>query len=353
MRSWRRTAYRAVRPLLFSTDPEAIHQLTLSSLALAGRSSVGRALCRLATGVGPSGDAPVELMGLHFRNRVGVGAGFDKDGVALRGWAALGLGFAEVGTVTPQAQPGNARPRLFRLARDEALVNRMGFNNAGADALARRIAAARGHLPEGFVVGVNVGRNRDTPAERSIDDYVAAAAAVAAVAGYLVVNVSSPNTPGLRELERPERIGALLEAVERAAEGRPMLAKLSPDLDPADRDLVLDRLLDSPARGVILSNTTTQRPAVRSAPAREPGGLSGRPLLPRTLAAVAQARARVGDRLVIVASGGIGSGNEARAALGAGADLVQLWTGLVYAGTALIGESVHATGERPEDGPGR
>ena len=340
MRSWRRTAYRAVRPLLFAADAERIHHLTLSALALAGRGRVGRSLTSFAAGATAAED--VELMGLRFRNRVGVAAGFDKDGLAIQGWAALGLGHVELGTVTPLPQPGNPRPRLFRLSADEALVNRMGFNNAGADALARRVTAARRDLPEGFVVGVNIGRNRDTPDERAIDDYVVAARAVAPVADYLAINVSSPNTPGLRDLQTPERIRDLLDAVAAVANGRPLVVKLSPDLDHGELDALLTAIAASPAHGLVLSNTTVRRDGLRSPTASESGGLSGRPLLPHMLACVPRAQ-RLAGRLTIIASGGIGSGKDVRAALDAGADLVQVWTGLVYAGPGLIGESVRAS----------
>src|SRR5262245_33078136 len=226
MSAWRRTAYRATRPLLFAFDAEAIHHTTLELLAFAGRRMP--ALCRFASGVGAADAAggPLERMGLRFRNRVGLGAGFDKDGVAIEGWAALGFGFVELGTVTPRPQEGNPRPRLTRLARDGALINRMGFNNAGATALAERVRAARPRLPEGFVIGINIGRNRDG----DVDDYPAAARAVADVADYLAINVSSPNTPGLRDLEDPRRIADLLATVREAAPGRPLVVKLSPDL---------------------------------------------------------------------------------------------------------------------------
>lgn len=343
MRTWRRTAYRAIRPILFAADAERVHHLTLDALAFAGRSAPGRALCRLASGV-PAAQAPIDLLGLRFRNRVGVAAGFDKDGIAVGGWAALGLGHAELGTVTPRAQRGNPRPRLFRLSADEALVNRMGFNNAGADALARRVAAARPSLPEGFVVGVNIGRCRDTPDDRAVGDYVDAARAVAAVADYLAINISSPNTPGLRDLGRPDRVMPLVAAVAAVAGSTPLLVKLSPDID----ELVLDELLDavcaSAAAGVILSNTSVRRTGLRTA-APADGGLSGRPLLRGMLASVIRARDRVGRGPVIVASGGIGSPQDAADAIRFGADLVQVWTGMVYSGPALIGESVHALRE--------
>jgi dihydroorotate dehydrogenase len=331
--SWRTTAYRAVRPLLFAADPERIHNLTLSLLG----SPMGRILAPLAAGARAADADPVELMGLRFRNRIGLAAGFDKDGVAIRGWAALGFGLVELGTVTPRPQEGNPRPRLFRLAADRALVNRMGFNNDGADALAARIADARPHLPPGFVIGVNIGRNRDGDAE----DYPAAARAVAGVADYLAINVSSPNTPGLRDLEDPARLRELLALVRDAAPDRPIVVKLSPDLTHNRRaDIV--RALPEAADGVVLSNTTTTRVGRRSASAVEPGGLSGAPLRSGMLAAVSEARRIAGSDLAIIASGGIGSGADASAAVAAGADLVQLWTGMIYAGPGLIGESVAA-----------
>jgi dihydroorotate dehydrogenase len=343
---WRVDVYRAVRPLLFAVDPEAIHRLTLRALATASDGSAGRALCAFASGVGEADTSPatpIEVMGLRFRNRIGLGAGFDKDGVAIRGWAALGFGHVELGTVTPRPQPGNPKPRLFRLTDDEALVNRMGFNNAGADALAARIHDARPELPAGFVIGVNIGRNRDTPDEDAIADYVAAARAVADVADYLAVNVSSPNTPGLRDLEDPMRLADLLVAVRAAAPRAPTLIKLSPDLESGEFESLLRMLADSPAAGVILSNTTTRRDSLASPRASERGGLSGRPLRQWMDAAVGRARALVGSQLAIIASGGIGADvpGTRRAA-----DLAQLWTGLVYDGPGLIGEAVRAPGMR-------
>jgi dihydroorotate dehydrogenase len=332
MATWRTRAYRAIRPVLFATDAEAIHHLTLRLLA----SPLGRRLAPFAGGAGDPAAAPVSCLGLTFRNRVGLAAGFDKDGLAIRGWAALGLGFVELGTVTPRPQVGNPRPRLFRLRADEALINRMGFNNAGAVALAARIAEARPHLPAGFVVGVNIGRNRDG----DVGDYPAAARAVAAAADYLAINVSSPNTPGLRELQHPDRLREIVAAVADAAPGLPLLVKLSPDLSDAERAALLEGLDEAPLGGLIVSNSTVTRSGLRSRRiAQEEGGLSGRPLLPMTLRALSQVRRRP---RTVVASGGIGSADDARAAIEAGADLVQLWTGLVYAGPGLIGEAVGA-----------
>ena len=334
--SWRVTAYRAARPAFFLADPEFVHDVTLRLLRLAGHAAPW--LCRLASGVADPAGTPVELMGLRFRNRVGLGAGFDKDGVAIEGWAALGFGFVELGTVTPRRQGGNPRPRLFRLSPDEALINRMGFNNAGAEALAERIAEARPRLPSGFVIGVNVGRNRDAnPA-----DYPWVAQRVASVADYLAVNVSSPNTPGLRQLQDPAVLRSIVESVAVAAPGRPIVVKLSPDLSDAERDAILAALEGGPQAGAILSNTTVTRPGIRSRRlAQEEGGLSGRPLLERMVATVERTRTNG----VVIASGGIGSGDDVRRVLDAGADLVQLWTGMIYSGPGLIGTAVDASAQ--------
>ncbi|HEX2193939.1 MAG TPA: quinone-dependent dihydroorotate dehydrogenase [Candidatus Limnocylindria bacterium] len=346
MSGWRSLAYGAARPLLFRLDSERIHRLTLHALRAAGDRALGRALLRVAAGA-PTGQSPwVELAGLEFRNRVGLGAGFDKDAMALRAWAGLGLGFVEVGTVTPGPQPGNRRPRLFRLPRDGGLVNRMGFNNAGAVALARRVMLARRHLPRRFVVGVNIGRGRHTPLERAADDYLGCARLVRPVADYLAINVSSPNTPGLRELQDRERLVALVRALAEAGaaagQPRPLLVKLSPDLSGSDVAALATSAVQAGAAGVILANSTTRRDGLVSPEARESGGLSGAPLLPTTLAAVRRAREALGREAVIVASGGIGSAEAVAAAYDAGADLVQLWTGLVYAGPGLIGDAVRA-----------
>jgi dihydroorotate dehydrogenase len=336
---WRVAAYRALRPLLFAFDSEAIHAATVSTLSVVATGSLGRALCAFASGVSETeaSRTPVEVMGLRFRNRIGLAAGFDKDGVAIRGWAALGFGFVELGTVTPRAQQGNPRPRLVRLVDDAALVNRMGFNNAGADALAGRIADARPDLPDGFVIGVNIGRNRDTPDARAVDDYVNAARTVSDVADYLAINVSSPNTPGLRDLQSPDVLRGLLADVAEAAPRLPLLVKLSPDLGAEARADLMSSLARSPASGAILSNTTVARPGLRSSRASEAGGLSGRPLMAATAEAVAAA---AGSGLTLVASGGVSTGDDVRRLRHVGADLVQLWTGMIYAGPGLIGEAI-------------
>jgi dihydroorotate dehydrogenase len=340
--------YRVARPLLFRFDPERIHRLTMRGLQGAGEDPVGRSILAFA-GAAPRSRSRVSVAGLTLRNRIGLAAGFDKNGVALRGWAALGFGFAEVGTVTPLPQPGNVRPRLFRLEPDGGLINRMGFNNAGAAELARHVMLARRHLPPGFAVGVNIGRGKETPSEHAVDDYTASFRLVAPVADYVVVNVSSPNTPGLRDLQVPATLGALLaglgEAGRRLALTRPIFVKLAPDLDEPTVAVLASVSIEHGAAGLILANTTVSRLGLETPPplCDEEGGLSGRALLPRTLGLVAAVRRQVGSRLAIVASGGIESGADAEAALAAGADLVQLWTGLVYRGPGLIGEAIRAT----------
>jgi dihydroorotate dehydrogenase len=340
---WRALAYRAARPLLFRFEPERIHRLTLSGLRAAGTNPIGRGVTALASGTGHDPASSASLLGLTFRNRVGVGAGFDKDAVALRGWEALGLGFIEVGTVTPLPQPGNPRPRLFRLPADEALINRMGFNNAGAAALARNVMLARRHLPAGFVIGANIGRGAATPPEEATCDYLEAFRLVAPVADYVAINVSSPNTPGLRDLQQPETLRELLatlrDAGEREDAARPLFVKLAPDLE-ADAFAPLVATVAENAAGLILSNTTVARDGLQSPQRDEAGGLSGSPLRERMLDAVGRARALMPRPGVIVATGGIGSAADVADAYAAGADLVQLWTGLVYRGPGLIGEAV-------------
>jgi dihydroorotate dehydrogenase len=340
--------YRAARPILFRLDAERVHAVALRALARAGGQWTGRSLLRIA-GAAPRVDGTVSIAGIAARNRVGIGAGFDKDGVALPAWAALGLGFAEVGTVTPLAQPGNPRPRLFRLGTDEALINRMGFNNEGAAALADNVVRARPGLPAGFVVGINIGRGRGTSEDHALDDYAAAFAIVAPVADYVAINISSPNTPGLRAMQSVATLSALLAMLigvrETLGLSVPILVKLAPDLDDTVVLELGEAALAGGAVGLILGNTTTTRRGLAASPQLrdEVGGLSGRPLLPRMLELIGLTRARLGSGAVLVASGGIGSGRDAAEAIGAGADLVQLWTGLVYRGPALVGEAIRAT----------
>jgi dihydroorotate dehydrogenase len=344
-------AYRLARPLLFRFDPERIHHLTMRGLRGAGEHRFGRIVLAAASGA-PRRYAPLRIAGLDFRNRIGLGAGFDKDGLALRGWAALGLGFAEVGTVTPLPQPGNERPRLFRLPGDEALINRMGFNNAGAAELARHVMLARRSLPAGFVVGVSIGRNKATATAEAPGDYAATFRLVAPVADYVVLNLSSPNTPELRQMQERDTLARMLEAAivlgRELSTERPLFVKLAPDLEDGLVRSLARTVCDHGGRGVVLGNTSLGRGGLHASRKLrdEPGGLSGRPLLGRTLELVRAVRSEVGDGLAIIASGGVASGTDATATLQAGADLVELWTGLVYRGPGLIGEAIAATAER-------
>jgi dihydroorotate dehydrogenase len=283
----------------------------------------------------------VRALGLSFPGPVGLAAGFDKDALGTRGLAALGFGFVEVGTVTARAQPGNPRPRMFRLTADRALVNRMGFNNAGARAASARLARARARRG-GPVVGVNIGKTRAVPDAEAAADYAASARAVAAVADYVVVNVSSPNTPGLRDLQATDRLKPVLVAVRAALDassgGRrvPLLVKIAPDLADADVDAVADLALRLGLDGIIATNTTVSRDGLASAAsvvtAAGAGGLSGPPLRGRSLAVLRRLRARAGDRLVLIAAGGIETPEDAWERLRAGATLVQAYTGFVYGG---------------------
>ena len=284
----------------------------------------------------------VRALGLSFPGPVGLAAGFDKDALGTRGLAALGFGFVEVGTVTARAQPGNPRPRMFRLTADRALVNRMGFNNAGALAAADRLRRSRGRGHGGPVIGVNIGKTRAVPDAGAAADYAASARAVAAVADYVVVNVSSPNTPGLRDLQAADRLKPVLVAVRAALDassgGRrvPLLVKIAPDLADADVDAVADLALELGLDGIIATNTTVSRAGLASpaavVAAAGAGGLSGPPLRGRSLAVLRRLRARAGDRLVLIAAGGIETPQDAWERLRAGATLVQAYTGFVYGG---------------------
>jgi len=345
---WQRDLYEGLRPVLFTADSEWIHGVTMTALRMAAEGSYGRALLSHLASDGPAGSwaatRPVEHMGLRFRNPVGLAAGMDKNGEAVVGWGALGFGFTEVGTVTPQPQPGNPRPRLWRLTEDDALVNRMGFNNDGAAAMVERLTRARPWLPPDFVVGVSVGRGATTPDEAAEEDYLAVLRIVAPVADYVAVNVSSPNTEGLAALEEPGRLAALVTSLSAVEPRRPLVVKLAADLAADRLTAIVDALAGSPAAGLVLSNTSRSRTGLRAdlPPGADQGGLSGRPLLKGMLAAIGTVKAQTKDRFPLIASGGIFSGADARRALDAGADLVQLWTGLVYAGPGLIGEVVEA-----------
>ncbi len=323
--------YEIVRPVLFRLDPERAHGLALSGLRLVGKLPPLCALLRKWWGAGAH---PVRLWGLTFRNPVGLAAGYDKDALAWRGLACLGFGHLEVGTVTPLPQPGNPRPRLFRLPEQRALLNRMGFPGRGADFVARRLAGPR---PPDLVLGVNLGKNKATPNDRAAEDYRALVRTFAPLADYLALNVSSPNTAGLRRLQARQALADLLKTVlaERDAVRRvPLLVKLSPDLSPQQLDDALDALLAAGVDGVIATNTTVAREGLPARWQREPGGVSGAPLAARSTAFIRTIHRRA-PQLPIIGVGGIMTPADARAKLDAGATLVQVLTGLVYAGPSL------------------
>lgn len=315
----------ALMPLLRGLDAETAHGLALRGLALglAGRDSAA--------------DAPslaLRVLGLDFRNPIGLAAGFDKDATAILPLLRLGFGFVEAGTVTPRPQVGNPRPRLFRLTEDSAVINRMGFNNAGLDAYLARLAALARPLPG--VLGANVGVNKEgADPER---DYPALCHAVAPHADYVTINISSPNTPGLRDLQGEERLASILDAVDPRALGKPVLVKLAPDLAEEALAPIIEVCVARGVAGLIISNTTIARPgSLRSALRGEAGGLSGAPLFARSTQMVARAHRIAAGRLVLIGAGGIASGAQAYEKIRAGASLVQLYTGFAYDGPALIG----------------
>lgn len=329
--------YPITKRLLFELDPESAHQLVMTGLALASRTvTLPRLLERLALARDPR--LAVDAFGLRFPNPLGLAAGLDKDGVAFPALAAMGFGAVELGSVTALPQPGNPRPRLFRLVEDEALINRMGFNNAGATAMAERLAAARRGV-NGTVLGVNVGKSRAVSIEGAADDYRAGLTAVWGVADYLVVNVSSPNTPGLRTLQRTEPLVALLRVVNdlRGSLGdKPVLVKLAPDLDCAELADLVDAAVGGGASGLVATNTTLARDGLTSAHRAEAGGLSGRPLAGRAMRTLEQIKGRTA--LPVVAVGGIWNSQDAIARLEAGADLLQLYTAFIYRGPEVVRE---------------
>lgn len=333
--------YALARPLLFALDAETAHELTLRTLQGIGRFGGARAL------VGCPVEDPVEVMGLRFRNRVGLAAGLDKNAAHIDALAALGFGFLEVGTVTPRPQPGNPRPRLFRLPQREALINRMGFNNDGVDALIDHVARSRYR----GVLGINIGKNADTPLERAIDDYRIGLERVYPHAGYVAVNVSSPNTAKLRELQSRDALDELLDALrirrdELAREhGRriPLALKIAPDLDEQQLEAIAALLVHHRIDAVIATNTTVSREAVAGLPnAEQDGGLSGAPVFEASNRVIRILRATLPRGYPIIGVGGILHADDARAKIVAGATLVQLYTGLVYRGPALIGQCARA-----------
>ncbi|MCO5968189.1 quinone-dependent dihydroorotate dehydrogenase [Actinoallomurus soli] len=328
--------YRLVFSLLLRRLPaETAHRISFALLRLLG--AVPGALPLLRRAFAPRDPAlRVRALGLEFPGPVGLAAGFDKDAEAYEALGAFGFGFVEIGTVTARPQPGNPRPRLFRLVRDRAIVNRMGFNNHGARAAAARLRGRRN-----VIVGVNIGKTKVVPEAEAVADYVASTEALAALADYLVVNVSSPNTPGLRDLQAVEHLRPLLtavrEAADRATDRRvPLLVKIAPDLADADVDAIADLALELGLDGVIATNTTISREGLATDPAEVEaagaGGLSGAPLKRRSVEVLRRLRDRAGDRLVLISVGGVETADDAWERLRAGATLVQAYTGLIYGG---------------------
>jgi len=333
--------YALARPLLFALDPEDAHELTLGAIDRAAR--VGA----LQFVAGCPVDDPVEVMGLRFRNRVGLAAGLDKNGAHIDALAAMGFGFIEVGTVTPKPQPGNPKPRMFRLPRREALINRMGFNNAGVEAFVANVRRAKWR----GVLGLNIGKNVVTPIERAVDDYLACLDRVYEHASYVTVNISSPNTKNLRQLQGGDALDELLAALQArrgelaAQHGRrvPLALKIAPDLDDDQVAAIAELLARHRIDAVIATNTTVARDAVAGLPhADEAGGLSGAPVFEPSNRVIRELRRALPREYPIIGVGGILSPDDARAKVAAGATLVQLYTGLIYRGPALVGQCARA-----------
>ncbi|MGH8453399.1 MAG: quinone-dependent dihydroorotate dehydrogenase [Nevskiales bacterium] len=331
--------YALARQALFRLDAETAHELTIGLLSRFPRSAG-----LLSGRIKP---VPCRVMGLDFPNPVGLAAGLDKNGACIDAWAALGFGFVEVGTVTPRPQPGNPKPRMFRIESRQALINRLGFNNHGVDALIECIRAARYR----GILGINIGKNFDTPIERAGDDYRHCLEKVYPVASYVTVNISSPNTQGLRELQKGEALDELLTQLKQAQtrladrHGRyvPLAVKIAPDMETSQLRSVADALRRHRMDAVIATNTTTSHAGLETEPlARETGGLSGTPLFSRSTAIIGQLRGMLAGELPIIGVGGILSGADARAKRDAGASLVQIYTGFIYRGPALIRECVEA-----------
>ena len=334
--------YELARPFIFTLDPETAHHLAFSNLERAHALGLTRLLRPHVA------DDPVEAMGLAFPNPVGLAAGLDKNGEHIDALADFGFGFIEVGTVTPRPQPGNPPPRLFRLPQAQALINRMGFNNDGLDRFVANVAASRNRS---VVLGLNIGKNATTPIERALDDYLACLRAVYPLLlerpGYVAVNISSPNTKDLRSLQGGAELTALLKGLRKArrqledAHGRrvPLAVKIAPDLEDAELPRIADALVAHEVDAVIATNTTVARDGVAGLPhAEEAGGLSGAPLAARSTAVVRRLARHLKGALPIIGVGGILSGDDAVAKIEAGASLVQLYTGIIYRGPALVGE---------------
>ncbi|UDF33865.1 UNVERIFIED_ORG: quinone-dependent dihydroorotate dehydrogenase [Shinella sp. XGS7] len=337
--------YALTRPFLFGLDPEHAHELTLGAIA---RLQNTPAQCLWAqTHIAD----PVTVAGLRFPNRIGLAAGLDKNGRCIDGLGAMGFGFIEVGTVTPKGQPGNDKPRMFRIPEKEALINRLGFNNEGLGQFIANVKRAHSFRAAGGLLGLNIGKNAATPIENAVDDYLIGLEGVFPHADYITVNISSPNTKNLRALQSDEALDALLSRLQarklelQQASGRqvPMFVKIAPDLDEEQVAVIAQTLQKNGIDGVIATNTTISREAVQGlAHAGETGGLSGRPVFEASNRVIRLLRAALGSNYPIIGVGGVLSGEDARAKIAAGADLVQIYTGLIYKGPALVADCARA-----------
>jgi dihydroorotate dehydrogenase len=323
-----------VRPLLFSLDAETAHHVTMRLLRQSSRFDVVLSVLKLFQ----PRPQPITLFGLRFRNPIGLAAGLDKNGVAVPAWAALGFGFIEIGTVTAKAQPGNPEPRIFRLPERRALINRLGFNNDGAAAIAQRLIALRksGRWPI-VPVGINIGKSRTTPLEQATDDYLYSFRMLRDFADYITLNISSPNTPGLRELQEPDKLSELLSAIgnEAGTTPKPVVVKISPDLSGTELKAILTVCEENGVSGIIATNTTLDHSSI-APQLDQAGGLSGAPLRDKSTALVREINAR--STIPVIASGGIFDAASAMEKFQAGASLIQLYTGLVYRGPQLLRE---------------
>jgi dihydroorotate dehydrogenase len=326
---------KLVRPLLFALDPERAHQVTISLLRQASRLDLARRALRYFK---PTGK-PTTLFGLTFPNPVGLAAGFDKNGDLLPALAALGFGFVEIGTVTAKSQPGNPKPRIFRLSQYQALINRLGFNNDGAEVVAKKLRYWRDtNRWPAVPVGINIGKSKVTPLDQAVDDYLHSFRQLREFADYLVLNVSSPNTPGLRSLQERHSLSALLVAISSEnIERKPVLIKISPDVSAAGLDDIVAACEENAVAGLIATNTTLDHGSI-SADQDQPGGLSGAPLRDKSTALVRMIRTR--SAIPVIGCGGILDGESAREKIEAGATLIQIYTGLIYHGPGLLREIV-------------
>jgi len=326
---------RLLRPLLFSLDAETAHDLIIALLR--GASHVDPAL-RALNAFQPA-PKPKTVFGINFPNPIGLAAGLDKNGVALPAWAAMGFGFIEIGTVTAKAQQGNPKPRIFRFPEQQALINRLGFNNDGADAIASRLRKLRksGRWPGTCRVGINIGKSRITPLSEATDDYLYSFRLLRDFADYIAVNVSSPNTPGLRELQEPRALSQLLRAIRNDNQicARPILVKIAPDLSPTELEQIIAVCEQSEVSAIIATNTTLDHSSIPST-RDQAGGLSGAPLLEKSTALVRSVVAK--SRIPVIASGGITDAKSAREKFEAGAQLLQVYTGYIYRGPRLLRE---------------